>query len=126
MRRSSSLLALGCCLGLLGLAACNPQSEPATPADPAATAGAGAGNVVPDAGSDSEGMRYTCDGGYGVVILGETARVSAPGGYDIELRRVADMAPPVFSGEAMEFAVESDGAVLNQDEGGRLPCREAD
>ncbi len=121
MRRSSSLLALSCCLGLLGLSACNPQSDAVGTADPADPA-----NAVSDAGSDSEGMRYTCDGGYAVVILGETARVSAPGGYDIELRRVTDMAPPVFAGEAMEFAIESDGAVLNQDEGGRLPCRESD
>lgn len=121
MRQPSSVLALSCCLGLLGLSACNPEPGPADTAEPAEPA-----NAVSDAGSDSEGMRYTCDGGYAVVILGETARVSAPGGYDIELRRVADMAPPVFAGEALEFAVESDGAVLNQDEGGRLPCREAD
>ncbi|MBA3487411.1 MAG: hypothetical protein H0T88_09535 [Lysobacter sp.] len=124
MRRSSSLLALSCCLGLLGLSACNPQPGPADPADPADPAEPA--NAVSDAGSDSEGMRYTCDGGYAVVILGETARVSAAGGDDIQLRRVADMAPPVFAGEAMEFAVESDGAVLNQDEGGRRPCRESD
>lgn len=115
MRRSSSVLALICCLALPGLSACNPEPYPAGAVDP-----------VADARSDSEGMRYTCDGGYAVVILGETARVSAPGGYDIQLRRVADMAPPVFAGEALEFAVLSEGAVLNQDEGARLPCREAD
>lgn len=121
MRLSSSLLALSCCLGLLGLTACNPQSDTADTAETADTE-----NAMPNAHSDSEGMRYTCNGGYAVVILGETARVSAPGGYAIELRRVADRAPPAFAGEAMEFDVLSDGAVLNQDEGGRLPCREAD
>lgn len=124
MRLSSSLLALSCCLGLLGLTACNPQSDAADTADTAETADTE--NAVPNAHTDSEGMRYTCDGGYAVVILGETARVSAPGGYAIDLRRVADRAPPAFAGEAMEFAVQSEGAVLNQDEGGRLPCREAD
>ncbi len=115
MRRSPSLQRLGAFLGLLGLAACNPAPYPAGAVDPAA-----------EPRDQSPGMRYVCEGGYAVVIAGVAARVSAPGGYEIQLQRQAGSAPPVFTGEAMEFAVESDGAVLNLDGGGLLPCREAD
>ncbi|MBA2238532.1 MAG: hypothetical protein H0W24_07545 [Lysobacter sp.] len=115
MRRLPFLLALSSCLGLSGLAACDSDPHPA-----------GAVDAPSEPRGDSPGMRYACDGGYGVVIMGDAAQVSSPGGYEIQLQRVAGSAPPVFSGEAMEFAVESDGAVLNQDGGGLLPCREGD
>ncbi|MDQ3287678.1 MAG: hypothetical protein M3Q42_05335 [Pseudomonadota bacterium] len=115
MRRLLSLPLLGAIASLLWLAACNPAPYPAGAVDPAR-----------EPRGDSPGMRYACDGGSAVTIVGDAARVSAPGDYEIQLQRLAGSAPPIFSGEAMEFAVQSDGAVLNFDGGGLLPCREAD
>ena len=43
-------------------------------------------------------------------------------GRDIDLAHVADSSPPRFSGEALEFSVAADGAVLAQDEGASWTC----
>jgi hypothetical protein len=82
--------------------------------------------TAPAPAGDSASMRYTCEEGYGVAIMGDSALVTTRDGRAIDLQRVADRSPPLFAGEALEFSVESDGAVLGQDEGGRFPCREAD
>jgi len=117
---SSSVLALGCCLAILGLPACDRATEDTARVDdaPEPTAPAPAG--------DAASMRYTCEEGYAVAIIGDVARVNTQDGREIDLQRVADRSPPLFAGEALEFSVESEGAVLGQDEGGRFPCREAD
>ena len=116
----SSVLALSCCLAILGLSAC----------DRAADDTAGVDDVLepttPAPAGDSASMRYSCEDGYAVAIIGDLARVTTRDGREIDLQRVADRSPPLFAGEALEFSVESDGAVLGQDEGGRFPCREAD
>ena len=116
---SSTVLALSCCLAILGLSACDRATDDTARVDvlePATPAPAG----------DSASMRYSCEDGYAVAIMGDVARVTTQDGREIDLQRVADRSPPLFAGEALEFSVESDGAVLGQDEGGRFPCREAD
>ena len=115
-----SVLALSCCLAVLGLSACDRAIDDTARVDdvPEPTAAAPAG--------DSASMRYSCEDGYGVAIMGDVARVTTRDGREIDLQRAADRSPPLFAGEALEFSVESDGAVLGQDEGGRFPCREAD
>lgn len=122
MHRSSLTIALGGCLMTLGLAAC----DGATDNEPAVAVEPGRG-TEPDAVArgDSPSMRYSCEGGFQVAILGETARVTTRDGRVIDLSRVPDRSPPLFAGEALEFSVEADGAVLGQDEGGPFPCKEA-
>ena len=72
-------------------------------------------------------MRYSCDQGQRVDILeGKTARVTLADGRVIDLPRVADSAPPRYSGVALSFEVGSDGATLGQDEVGGFACREPD
>ena len=57
--------------------------------------------------------------------IGDTAQVTADDGRVIELQRMADSSPPLFAGEALEFSVDGDGAVLGQDEGGPYSCEDA-
>ena len=116
-----TIIALGCCVAILGMPACDRAGDDSLPAQSAASE-----VVSADPAGDGVSMRYACEGGQRVAIIGEIARVTLADGPDVELRRVADQAPPRFSGEALEFQIDSDGAVLGQDEGGRFPCKEAD
>ena len=75
---------------------------------------------------DSPSMRYQCEGGYQVAIFGDTARVITPDEQGVDLSRDPQRSPPLFTGEALEFSVGSDGAVLAQDEGGRHACQGVD
>lgn len=117
-------------LGLLaGLVACDP-AETEAPLEPPAATDPGASPVDPsipkaDDLGDEASMRYTCEGGWNVAIAGDIARVTADDGRVIELQRVVDRSPPLFTGEALEFSVDGDGAVLGQDEGGPFPCEES-
>lgn len=121
-----SAWAMSACLAVIALSACSRDADEsaATPAvvEPASDAAADAAS--PD--GDSASMRYSCEGGYAVAIVGDTARVTTPDGRTLELARAADRSPPLFTGEALEFAVASDGAVLGQDEGGAFACQESD
>lgn len=112
--------ALCSCLALLALSACDRAADNA-PVDAAPSAA-----DQPAAASDDASMRYSCEGSYRVSIIGDTARVTTADGHEINLSRVADRSPPLFAGEALEFSVEGDGAVLSQDEGGPFPCVEAE
>lgn len=116
----SPLLALSCFLAIVGLSACDRAANETASLEPTPEPAVAAPQ------GDSASMRYRCEGGYGVAVIGDTARVTTSDGREIDLRRVADRSPPLFAGEALEFSVESDGAVLGQDEGGPFPCREAD
>jgi membrane-bound inhibitor of C-type lysozyme len=81
----------------------------------------------PDASSDSITMRYRCEQGHRVDIVGgDSARVTLADGRVVDIPRVADSAPPRYSGIALSFEVSSDGATLGQDEVGGFACREAD
>lgn len=69
-------------------------------------------------------MRYACEAGVRVDILREgIARVALPDGRVVELSRIADSVPPVFTGEALYFSIGDEGASLSQDEGTELACR---
>lgn len=118
-----STLALSGCLAVVALAACSRDAD--QNAAPAATIEQPASEAATP-GGDSPSMRYSCEGGYAVAIVGDTARVTTQDGRTIELARAADRSPPLFAGEALEFTVASDGAVLGQDEGGAFACQEAD
>lgn len=118
----SSVLALSCCLAILGLSACDRAPDDTARVDDADVVEP----TTPAPAGDSASMRYSCEEGYAVAIIGDSARVTTQDGREIELQRVADRSPPLFAGEALEFSVESEGAVLGQDEGGRFPCREAE
>lgn len=120
--RRSCVLALSCLAAFALLSGCDRGADETARVDdnvqaPAAPAAAPAG--------DSASMRYGCDDGYEVAIMGDVARVTTQDGREIDLQRVAERSPPLFAGEALEFSVESDGAVLGQDEGGRFDCRES-
>ncbi|HVR81124.1 MAG TPA: hypothetical protein VHF02_03400 [Luteimonas sp.] len=108
----------------LALAACNRQQPPAASGETATTASAPAA-VEP--ASDSTGnitMGYSCDDGNKVEILGsEGARVTLSDGRVVDLPGVADSSPPAFAGEALSFAIGSEGGQLSQDEGGQWNCR---
>lgn len=127
MRRSSVVLCS--CLAMLALSACDRTAD--NDIAPPVTAETGPSNEpgtpdTPAPGDDTASMRYSCGGGYSVAIMGDTARVTTQDGRTIDLPRVADRSPPLFAGEALEFSVDGDGAVLGQDEGGPFPCEEAD
>ena len=119
-------------IGLLmaGVAGCD-DSEPNLPTEPPEVTVPGASPVDPaipgpdDRGDGNTGTRYTCEGGWNVAVSGDVARVTAGDGRVIELQRVADRSPPLFAGEALEFSVNGDGAVLGQDEGGPFACEES-
>ena len=79
------------------------------------------GDADPEDRPDDGVTRYTCQGGWTVEATGDLARVSAVDGRVIELP-VATRSPPLYTGEALEFSVDADGATLGQDGAGPLPC----
>lgn len=66
-------------------------------------------------------MRYACDG-RSVAVFGNDHATVTMDGRDIDLAHVAGSSPPRFSGEALEFSVAADGAMLAQDEGASWAC----
>lgn len=80
----------------------------------------------PVASADDQGpavtMRYACDGQRVAVFGQDHASVTLADGREVELAYAAGSSPPRFSGEALEFSVAADGAVLAQDEGTTWAC----
>lgn len=74
----------------------------------------------------SESIVYRCEGGYEVVVSGDTALVAAPDGRGISLPRSAGQHAMEFTGNSMAFSVAADDAVLTRDEGGRYTCKDVD
>ena len=111
---------------LLVLAGCAGERTPAPGKDDAAT-NAPAPEAVPPAPAPDDSqvtMRYACDADVKVDILRDgIARVALPDGRVVKLSRIADSAPPVFTGEALYFSIGDEGASLSQDEGTELACR---
>lgn len=125
---SKAPLLLFACLAAFGMSGCERgvEDELASPV----TTDPGAAPVEPtlpdvDGGGDSTTMRYTCEGGWNVAVRGDVVQVTADDGRVIELQRLPDRSPPLFAGEALEFSVDGNGAVLGQDEGGPFACEEA-
>ena len=100
------------------LAGCNRAEPPTSPADDAASTPPA---VAPDDGDAMVTMRYACDGRR-VAVFGNDHVTVSMDGRDIDLPYVADSSPPRFAGEALEFSVGADGAVLGQDEGESWTC----
>lgn len=114
------LLALSTLVAALALGGCNRTgSDPATTTPPGELP-ADTTAPVPDDGTVS--MRYSCGDGYRVAIMGDVARVATVDGRQIDLQRVADSSPPLYAGEALEFAIGSQDAQLAQDEGAHWTC----
>ena len=119
---SSIVVHAGTALLLAGvLAGCNRADQPAAP--PAATGDTGAAPApeTPDAGDAMVTMRYACDG-HRVAVFGNDHATVTMDGRDIDLAHVAGSSPPRFSGEALEFSIAADGAMLAQDEGANWAC----
>lgn len=125
---------LACALPLaILMAGCRPTVPPPEPdtATRTETAEVSTAKATPAAqGSDTPPagitMRYTCEQGHRVDIVGgDTARVTLADGRVVDIPRVADSAPPQYSGVALSFEVGSEGATLGQHEVGGFACREA-
>ncbi len=131
MRRIQSKASLLLVAGLLAFVIGCDRSDPGQAIEPPEKTDPGASPVDPsipgpdDRRDDTASMRYTCEGGWNIAIVGDTAQVTAGDGRVIELQRVGERRPPLFAGEALEFSVDGDGAVLGQDEGGPFPCEES-
>jgi len=102
-------------------AGCNRDEVPADVA-PISDAPAASDDAT-DAGDDAGvTMRYACDGQRVAVFGQDHASVTLADGREIDLAFAAGSSPPRFSGEALEFSVAADGAVLAQDEGASWTC----
>lgn len=115
---------------LVTVAGCQPSAPPTTDtaaekSNEAAKDSATAPETEPTPAGVT--MRYSCEQGHRVDIIGgSTARVTLADGRAIDIPRIADSAPPRYSGVALSFEVGSDGATLGQDEVGGFACRESD
>lgn len=116
MRLLSALLLLAM------LAGCDADRPAATPETDVAHA-PGASTPSPPEQGDGVTMRYSCaDGNKVEIVRGDIARVTLSDGQERELARVEDRSPPLYSGDALEFAVGSEGGVLARDDGAQWDC----
>ena len=113
---------------VLAAAACQQATSANDGAAPAADSTDAAADPAESAGTDDGvTMRYSCEEGHSVAIIrGETARVSLADGRVVDIPRIADSAPPRYSGVALSFDIGSDGATLGQHEVGGFACGESD
>ena len=119
--RPSSIPASLAALLLVGvLAGCN-RAEPPPPSSPADDTAATPPADASDGDDAMVTMRYACDG-HRVAVFGNDHVTVSMEGRDIDLPYVADSSPPRFAGEALEFSVGADGAILGQDEGASWAC----
>lgn len=120
--RTSTATVLFSLVAAAAIAGCNREEAPVADATPATEAPAPAGDTA-DVGDDAGvTMRYACDGQRVAVFGQDRVIVTMADGRDIDLAYVADSSPPRFSGEALDFSVAADGAVLAQDEGTTWAC----
>ena len=119
--RPSSISASFAALLLAGtLAGCD-RAEPPTPSSPVDDTASTPPADASDDGDAMVTMRYACDG-HRVAVFGNDHVTVSMDGRDIDLPYVADSSPPRFAGEALEFSVGADGAILGQDEGASWTC----
>jgi hypothetical protein len=74
----------------------------------------------------NKSVYYRCEGGFEVVVAGDTVQVALPDGGGVSLTRDASGNAMEFTGEALSFSVAGGAAVLTQDEGGRFACTGVD
>lgn len=105
------------------IAACDRAEQPPVPSTEAGDADAmpAPPTDAVDAGDAMVTMRYDCDGRR-VAVFGNDHATVTMDGRDIDLAHVDGSSPPRFSGEALEFSIAADGAVLAQDEGANWAC----
>ena len=122
----SALIATTALAAALTLSACQRDQSDALPPPPVTDAPTAP--VEPTPSDDATTMRYSCESGHRVEIVngGDTARVLLSDGRSVDIARVADASPPLYAGEALEFAVGSDGGTLGQDEVGGFDCTPAE
>ena len=116
------------------MAGCKPSVPPPQPETATRTETAEpplAKKAAATRGSDTSSlgitMRYSCEQGHRVDIVGDdTAQVTLADGRVVDIPRVAGGAPPRYAGEALSFEVDNKGAMLGQDETGGFSCHEAD
>lgn len=127
MRTSTALLAA------LLLAGCNADRSPApatqapdtaTPAaangDATATDATQPGTTKPDV---APGKSYDCGSGVIVDILkDDKLRATVPGQPTVDLQRIANSTPPVFTGSNLYFTIGQNGIYLSQQDGTELAC----
>ncbi|MEO6263550.1 MAG: hypothetical protein ABIO58_01025 [Luteimonas sp.] len=111
---------------LILVAGCNrydkPASDDSSKSQATETPAPAMGNEA-DNGGAGVTMRYRCGDGNTVEILGaDGARVTLSDGRTVDLPRIGDSSPPAYAGEALSFAIGSDGGQLSQDEGGQWDC----
>lgn len=107
------------------LAGCNADRPATTPDADAEAASTAAPTTAPAPPVQVDGvtMRYGCaDGNKVDIVGGDTARVTLSDGRKLELARVEGRSPPLYSGDATEFAIGSEGGVLARDDGGQWDC----
>lgn len=120
MRHSALPVIAFVAIGLL--AGCNRADDPDRAAPAVASDAVPAPADTAPAPADAITMRYNC-GEHRIDVMGnDHARVTMSDDRVIELAHVADSSPPLFSGEALEFSIDGDGAQLAQDEGASWPC----
>ncbi len=78
------------------------------------------------AGIANQSVYYRCEGGFEVVVTGDTARVALPDGRGVGLARDASRDAMEFAGGGLSFSVAGEAAVLTRDEGGRFACTGVD
>lgn len=128
MRTSTALFAA------LLLAGCNADRSPApaaqTPA--AATGDATTADATkpdlkqPDTAKPNAapGKSYDCGSGVIVDILkDDKLRATVPGQPTVDLQRIANSTPPVFTGGNLYFTVGQNGVYLSQENGTELACQ---
>ena len=103
------------------IAGCNRAEQSPAPTTDDTGAAPAPPTDSPDNGDAMVTMRYACDG-HRVAVFGNDHVTVTMDGRDIGLAHVADSSPPRFAGEALEFSVAADGAVLAQDEGASWAC----
>lgn len=103
------------------IAGCNRTEPPAAPPAAGAEPTPAPATDAPAVGDAMVTMRYACDG-RSVAVFGNDHATVTMDGRDIDLAHVAGSSPPRFSGEALEFSVAADGAMLAQDEGASWAC----
>ncbi len=119
---------------LLLAAGCNADHSPAPAAQTPATASTATatgdassadtpqpGTAKPDV---APGKSFDCGSGVIVDILkDDLLRATVPGQPTMELQRIANSTPPVFTGANLYFTVGQDGVYLSQEDGTELACQ---
>lgn len=115
--------ALSVLLPALMLAGCGASQDSAS-ATPAATDVASPVSTDVPKSKAAAGKSYDCGSGVIVDILGdETLRATIPGQSTVDLKRIANSTPPVFTGANLYFTMGQDGIYLSQENGTELACK---